>query len=60
MNYNNKDYYVGRHHDDTEPFVTKLEFSKGNWWTVKNLKFKAKTIDLINITEEFNKLKQTK
>ena len=42
--FNETDHYVFRHHDDTEPFVSKVEFSKGYWWTVKSLNFKTTTL----------------
>ena len=42
--FNENDYYVFTHHDDTHPFVSKVEHSRGFWWTVRSLQFKATTI----------------
>ena len=42
--FNENNYYVFRHHDDTRPFTSKVEFSKGSWWTVESLNFKCTTI----------------
>ena len=49
MKYNEKDWYACQHHDDTIPFITKLEFSKGYWWTVEPLQFKATSVSLMNL-----------
>lgn len=51
-NYFNKDDYyliIG-----LNPFVSKLEFDRGCWWTIDNLQYKASSVEMVKL----NKLKQ--
>jgi len=48
--FNDKDTYVFR---DWKQFKSKVEFSKGNWWTVGSLNFKATTIPCYRKTSDF-------
>ena len=51
---NDTDVYFCYHPSLDNLFLSKLEYSKGHWWTIESLQYKVTTIEVQNFSELYH------